>query len=188
MREYDHLSSSPDEGLPEPKTQPCDWSQQPQIPGFDEDEEVWEKGSLEIEKELPNSKDNQQESDNSGLIPDDNKLARGRAINENGRVFEKFLEKELGARGSFRVTSKINGTREFDGAVGNVWYEAKSGEYWNLLLSNEKKLAKFKSDMGKGLQITREYGVAYQLHSNTPIPEIIKKWLIKMEIRFIEWL
>ena len=72
--------------------------------------------------------------------------------------------------------------------VGNIWYEAKSGQYWDLLKNNPRALDKFRSQMGSGLKIAREYGAKYKLYSNTVIPQEIKIWLTKKEIPFIELL
>lgn len=50
------------------------------------------------------------------------------------------------------------------------------GECWE---NNPSKLVKFKFDMGHRLAIAKENGAAYELFSNTSIPENIKKWLEK---------
>ena len=109
------------------------------------------------------------------------------AAQQRGAEFEEFLMKKLGGKGSFIVRDKLAGTREFDGAVGNIWYEAKSGEYWNMLLSNSKKMNKFRDDMGKGLAIAQKNSASYVIHSNVPIPQNIKAWLTKHKIQFTEW-
>ena len=87
-----------------------------------------------------------------------------------GKEFEDWLANHLGGRSEFQFQG-----RNFDGAIGNRWDEAKSGNYWNLLLSNESKLNKFRSDMGARQQIARNNGASYELHSNVPIPESIKQ-------------
>ena len=96
-----------------------------------------------------------------------------------GRDFENYLNYILGGDGSFSV-----GGREFDGGVGNRWWEAKSGNYWDMLEDNPSMLAKFKSDMGNRLRIATDNGATYELFSNTPIPESIKQWLIEKGIPF----
>lgn len=111
----------------------------------------------------------------------------GNLANLKGQDFEDFLKQKLGGKGSFEINAK-NTSREFDGAIGNIWYEAKAGKFWDLLLTSEKKLAKFKDDMGRGLSVAKECGALYELHSNTPIPPIIKEWLTKKGINFTEWL
>lgn len=100
-----------------------------------------------------------------------------------GKDFEDYLTNTLGGDGSFSI-----GGREFDGGVGNRWWEAKSGNYWNMLEENPSMLAKFKSDMGNRLRIATDNGATYELFSNTPIPESIKQWLIEKGIPFTELL
>ena len=98
-----------------------------------------------------------------------------------GHNFEDYLTENIGGEGSFSV-----GGRDFDGGVGNRWWEAKSGNYWNMLEEKPNELAKFKSDMGARLKIATENGASYELFSNTPIPESIKEWLTKKGIPFTE--
>lgn len=100
-----------------------------------------------------------------------------------GSDFEDYLNETIGGEGSFSV-----GGREFDGGVGNRWWEAKSGNYWNMPEENPGELAKFKSDMGNRLKIATENGATYELFSNTPIPESTKQWLTKKGIPFTELL
>lgn len=107
----------------------------------------------------------------------------GKIMQEQGKAFEDFLVQQLGGIGSFKV-----GSREFDGAVGNIWYEAKSGGYWDMLLSSKDKLENFKSSMGHRLKIANEKGMIFQLHSNTQIPQDIKNWLARKSISYVEWL
>ena len=100
-----------------------------------------------------------------------------------GHDFEDYLSKTIGGEGSFSV-----GGRDFDGGIGNRWWEAKSGNYWSMLEENPNKLAKFKSDMGDRLKIATENGATYEIFSNTQIPESIKQWLTKKGITFTELL
>ena len=100
-----------------------------------------------------------------------------------GHDFEDYLSKTIGGEGSFSV-----GGRDFDGGIGNRWWEAKSGNYWSMFEENPNKLAKFKSDMGDRLRIATENGATYEIFSNTPIPESIKQWLTKKGIAFTELL
>lgn len=95
---------------------------------------------------------------------------QGASVNDEGAVnsakgligkdFESYLTKEIGGNGSFNI-----GGRDFDGGIGNRWWEAKSGQYWDYVQSTEKNLAKFKSDMGDRLNIAKQNGAAYELHS-----------------------
>ena len=91
------------------------------------------------------------------------------------------MKQKYGGTGSFSV-----GGRQFDGAIGNTWYEAKSGEFWEMLLSSAKKLEDFKTSMGHRLSIARANGASYELFSNSVIPQTIKDWLTKKGIKFTE--
>lgn len=97
---------------------------------------------------------------------------------KSGKEFEQHLAEKLGGEPSFKVTN-TRGTREFDGRVGNAWFEAKTG--WEDL-----DLSKFKSDMGKGLSIATDEGASYHLLTNSPIPGELKDWLSKKGISFAE--
>ena len=98
-----------------------------------------------------------------------------------GIEFEDYLTKNIGGNGSFKVSG-----REFDGGIGNRWWEAKSGPYWENRINNPREIAKFKSDMGDRLKIAKENGATYELFSNTPIPQLFKDFLIKKGIPFTE--
>ncbi len=89
-----------------------------------------------------------------------------------GHEFEDYLTQTIGGNGSFSV-----GGRDFDGGVGNRWWESKSGQYWDMITNDANKLSKFKSEMGERLRIAKENGATYELFSNTPIPDEIKVWL-----------
>ncbi|MEV8061472.1 hypothetical protein AB0P37_34760, partial [Streptomyces antimycoticus] len=96
-----------------------------------------------------------------------------------GKEYEDHVQEKLGGRGSFR-----EGGREFDGAyLGDdgieVWYEAKSGRYWDLANENPKVMEKFKSNLGDARRISEESGRRFSLISEKPIPENIVKWLNK---------
>ena len=80
------------------------------------------------------------------------------------------------------------GDRDIDGGVGNTWWEAKSGQYWEMIMSKPKLLGKFKSDMGARLRIATDYNKIYQLHSNAPIPKPVQTWLDKKGITYFEHL
>ena len=122
---------------------------------------------------------------NNNQIDDDlgNKPSGKREIAKglNGKDFEDWLHSSYGGSKSF---SKCG--REFDGAFGNRWYEAKSGNYWRDVTSKSRGLEKFKSDMGARKRIANENGGTYKLHSNTPIPKDIKDWLDKKGISSYE--
>ena len=92
------------------------------------------------------------------------------------------MRKTYGGNDSFTVAG-----REFDGAITPTrWYEAKSGNYWNMLMSDPRNVNKFKSDMGNRQRIAQENGATYELHSNTPIPQSIKDWLNTKGIKYYQ--
>jgi hypothetical protein len=134
----------------------------------------------EEEEKQSNPLDKRQWTDEQ-IKADAVRKAQGRAINERGQAFEDLLQKQLGGKGGFS-----EGGRQFDGAVGNVWYEAKSGNFWNTILSSTKKLDDFKTAMGHRLSIAKSCGAKYKLFSNSPIPQAIKDWLTKKGIEFTE--
>ncbi len=103
------------------------------------------------------------------------------AKNLYGSDFEDYLTTNIGGKGSFSI-----GGRDFDGGVGNRWWEAKSGSFWESRVNDPKAIAKFKSDMGDRLRIATENGATYELFSNTPIPQIFKDYLTKKGIPFTE--
>jgi hypothetical protein len=115
------------------------------------------------------------------------KRAHGQAANLSGKEFEDFLAKELNGRGSFEVKTEF-GTREYDGAYEDIWYEAKAGGALQSIADSPKKLSKFLTDMGFGLKIAQIHGKKYELHSNVPIPRIIKEWCMSKGIKCVEWL
>lgn len=100
-----------------------------------------------------------------------------------GTDFEDYLVKIMNGEKSFSVEG-----REFDGRVGNRWWEAKSGKYWERLENNIREFDKFKSDMGNRLDIAIRNGATYELFLNTPIPKIVKEWLMKKGIVYTELL
>lgn len=101
-----------------------------------------------------------------------------------GKDFEEWLKNKMGqgARSEFNIEG-----RNFDGAKGNTWWEAKSGDYWKFIQENKSRVDTFQSDMGARLSIAKKHGANYELHSNSPIPEEIKQWLTKKGIKFFEY-
>ncbi|MCE4073615.1 MULTISPECIES: hemagglutinin repeat-containing protein, partial [Pseudomonas] len=104
----------------------------------------------------------------------------------SGKAFEEYLHGALGGQGSFTAKG-----REFDGAYGegnSIWYEAKSGRYWeDHAAEGTRGFEKFKSDIGAHNRIATEQGASYEVHSNTPIPQHVKDWLSKKGIPFKEY-
>ncbi|WP_255556784.1 hypothetical protein [Gilliamella sp. ESL0441] len=103
-----------------------------------------------------------------------------------GKDFENYLNQTLGGKGSFTFKG-----REFDGAYGpnnSIWYEAKSGRYWqDHAQAGSKGFEKFKSDVGSYASIAKQNGTSFEVHSNTPIPQHVKDWLTSKNIPFKEY-
>jgi hypothetical protein len=99
-----------------------------------------------------------------------------------GADFEKWLHTEMKAGGTFKV-----GGREFDGAIGSRWIEAKSGRYWTDHAQPGAGFEKFKSDIGSKLRIAAENNATLEVHSNTPIPQHVQDWLTKKGVSFFEY-
>ena len=49
-------------------------------------------------------------------------------------------------------------TREFDGKLGNVWWEAKAGRFWIDHATTERDFGKFTSLMAERKKIANGYG------------------------------
>ncbi|WP_261821318.1 hemagglutinin repeat-containing protein, partial [Pragia fontium] len=128
-------------------------------------------GNQEDSPDLPNH-----------MISDD---GRDSAQGLIGTDFEDYLHNQLGGKGSFNSKG-----REFDGAYGpsnSIWYEAKSGRYWESQTQPDSKgFEKFKSDVGSHVKIARENGASFEVHSNTPIPQHVKTWLDSKGIPYKE--
>jgi hypothetical protein len=99
-----------------------------------------------------------------------------------GTKYENFIQSSLGGSGSFKA-----GGREFDGAIGNQWYEAKSGNYWNDVTSSPQGFAKFRSDMGQRQDIANKNGATFSMYSNTSVPPNVGAWLQKMGINYTHY-
>ena len=102
----------------------------------------------------------------------------------SGAKFESYLVGRLGGMGSFSVAG-----RQFDGAYGaanSIWYEAKSGAYWEKYAAPGKGFSKFMSDVGEHAVIARRNGASFEIHSNSPIPSHVTTWLSKKGIGFVE--
>ncbi|MFI9387762.1 hypothetical protein [Kutzneria sp. NPDC052558] len=80
------------------------------------------------------------------------------------------------------------GGRQFDGkytANGKeIWYEAKSGNYWQLVTNNPDKWQDFTSTMGRLKRITDSNGKDFMLYSENQIPDQVTDWLKKKGIPY----
>ncbi len=119
-------------------------------------------------------------TDRHGLADDSSTCGPAKGL--IGSAFEEWLVKRLGGTsGAFKL-----GGREFDGARGTRWWEAKSGRYWEDHAGPGPGFDKFKSDMGSRLKIASNNGSTIEVHSNTPIPDHAKSWLDKSSIPFFQ--
>lgn len=100
-------------------------------------------------------------------------------------AFEEHLTKSMNGVGSFKMSNKT-GKREFDGALGNVWWEAKSGNYWKMIDVTPSKKSKFTGNMPQCKQIAEDNGATFELFTNSPIPSHWKEWLTSKGIPFTE--
>ena len=101
------------------------------------------------------------------------------SLSGRGGRFETWLQSELGASGNFK-----SGGKEFDGKVGNIWIEAKSGNYWAQRPLGSKLLHKFKSDIVDAKGIAESNGGILQIHSDVRLPAHISEYLIRKGIEF----
>ncbi|WP_159056770.1 hypothetical protein [Streptomyces yokosukanensis] len=69
------------------------------------------------------------------------------------------------------------GKRQFDGrytpegSSREVWYEAKSGEYWDRLNRDPDEMLRFKSKLGEARKIATENDADFRLISENPVPQ-----------------
>lgn len=118
-----------------------------------------------------------------GLAPDCDGVSKGRLAERYGRAYEDHLVTQLRGVGSFK-----EGGREFDGAYINeltgrgVWYEAKSGDFWENILKNPKRLDKFYSTEGQKFGLAKSKGIDYEIITEKAIPAPVTNWLAKKGI------
>ncbi|GHF17645.1 hypothetical protein GCM10014715_85860 [Streptomyces spiralis] len=123
-----------------------------------------------------------EEPPGSGRPP----VSRGRIQQLSGDAYEMDLMKRLGGKpGADGKPGFKEGKRQFDGAYTpegasrEIWYEAKSGTYWDRLNSNPAEMLTFKSKLGESRAIATENGKDFQVISENPIPENIQKYFVK---------
>jgi hypothetical protein len=64
--------------------------------------------------------------------------------------------------------------------------EVKPEGFWDAILENEKKMSKFKSDMGRGLQVAKDNGKGYSIITPGKVPQSMRDWFEKMGIEIEE--
>ncbi|MEV5887297.1 hypothetical protein AB0L74_32395 [Streptomyces sp. NPDC052020] len=110
--------------------------------------------------------------------PSGNQSSGGRLAQERGRQYEDFLKEKLGGGENFR-----QGGREFDGTFqengDEIWYEAKSGNFWKKAAEDSRIWIKFTSNIGDARRIAEASGKKFYLISENPIPQNIIEWLTK---------
>jgi hypothetical protein len=103
-----------------------------------------------------------------------------------GIAYEDYVQEKLDGEPSFSI-----GGRQFDGKIPGdgtnpeTWFEAKSGNYWNLADSDSTVLAKFKSSAGQQLQLATQNGAQFMVVSENPIPDSIASWLTSKGIPYV---
>ncbi len=104
-----------------------------------------------------------------------------------GEAYENFLVRRLGGKGGFTAKSST-ASRQFDGSYGvngNIWYEAKSGDFFGEGFTADK-FVKFKSDIGRGLNVAKANGAQYEIISESVIPNNVKEFLNKKGVKYQE--
>ncbi|MFJ5029498.1 RHS repeat domain-containing protein [Streptomyces sp. NPDC088560] len=117
--------------------------------------------------------------------------SKGRLAQESGDSYELELMRKLGGepgpngKPGFQV-----GGRDFDGKYmlpdgsREMWYEAKSGAYWDRANSNDRVMNKFKSNLGSQKRIASENGAEFMVISENNIPANIREFLDKKEVPY----
>jgi hypothetical protein len=103
-------------------------------------------------------------------------------MREAGALYENVLADKLKSTGSF-TKERI----EIDGAFDNIWYEAKSGNYWeHTAMRNEASIAKAKSKFGAADALAKRNGFVYHVYSENIIPQLFKDYFNKKGIIYFE--
>ncbi|SDP62183.1 RHS repeat-associated core domain-containing protein [Streptomyces sp. cf386] len=118
-------------------------------------------------------------------------LSKGRVQQLSGDAYEVSLMNRFGGKPGpdgkpgFKV-----GKRQFDGrytpegSAREVWYEAKSGKYWERLNGDADEMLRFKSKLGESRRIAVENGADFRVVSENPIPQNIQNYFQK---KGFEW-
>ncbi|MFF4085178.1 DUF6531 domain-containing protein [Streptomyces sp. NPDC001777] len=116
-------------------------------------------------------------------------ISGGRAAQERGDGYEIYLMNKLngipgkdGKPGFTGVKRQIDGKFIDPETGGEVWYEAKSGRFWDDINADQRKMATFKSKLGEARREAIDSGATYIVVSEVPIPENITAFLTKKSI------
>jgi hypothetical protein len=108
------------------------------------------------------------------------------SASSRGIAYENYLQERLGGEESFSTGGRqFDGKLPSDGSNPETWFEAKSGNYWDLATKDGSVLAKFKSSAGQQLQIAQQNGAKFMVVSENPIPQSIIDWLTTKGIPYI---
>ncbi|WP_327170081.1 FG-GAP-like repeat-containing protein [Streptomyces sp. NBC_01336] len=118
-------------------------------------------------------------------------VSSGQAAQLRGDAYEVYLMNKLkgipsetGAPGFKPKGAK----RQFDGKYmdpqdgGEVWYEAKSGDYWTNSYSRPAEQVRFRSKLGEARAEARKNGASFIVISENPIPSEVIAFLAKKSI------
>lgn len=105
--------------------------------------------------------------------------APGEFARVKGALYELHVAKKVGAsKGGF-----TSGGKQFDGAYGDVWYEAKSGQFWDVASQN---VGKWKSKFGDYIRGAKDNGKTWEIYSENEIPQVFKDYFDKQGIKYHE--
>ncbi|WP_369174996.1 RHS repeat domain-containing protein [Streptomyces sp. R28] len=118
-------------------------------------------------------------------------LSKGRVQQLSGDAYEVALMNRFGGKpGSDGKPGFKVGKRKFDGrytpegSSREVWYEAKSGKYWERLNEDADEMLRFKSKLGESRRIAVENGADFRVVSENPIPQNMQNYFQK---KGFEW-
>ena len=112
------------------------------------------------------------------------KRGKGNAANIRGWAYEDHIHANYWGKENFKL-----GGREFDGAYGpndRVWYDAKSGAFWDDKTPGSPAFQEFTSKAASANKLARSHNAIFEYISEGPIPEHIKKYLRKQRISYKE--
>ncbi|MEU9979389.1 RHS repeat-associated core domain-containing protein [Streptomyces sp. NPDC051014] len=123
--------------------------------------------------------------------PEEVPMSKGRLQQLSGDAYEVSLMEQLGGKpGPDGKPGFKKGKRQFDGrytpegASREVWYEAKSGEYWDRLNRDPEEMLTFKSKLGESRKIATENDADFRVISENPIPQNMQNYFQK---KGFEW-
>lgn len=115
--------------------------------------------------------------------------SKGRLAQERGDDYEMFLMDKLetipgeGGRPGFKGVKRQFDGKYLDADSGvEIWYEAKSGAYWDGLNADPAKMGTFKSKLGEARREAADAGASFKVISEVTIPENIAAYLTKKSV------